>query len=345
MKSSLIPVFIPHLGCPNDCVFCNQRRIAAPRAPAADEVRELVTAGLKYARMPQIAFYGGSFTAIPAELQEEYLACACEFVRRGEADSVRVSTRPDCVDGETLSRLAAYGVRTVELGAQSMDDGVLAAAKRGHGAEDTRRAARLVKAAGMELVLQMMVGLPRSDREAELATARELAALKPVGVRIYPVCVIEDTELCDMYRGGEYEPLSVERAADICADVLEIFEAEGIPVIRIGLNPTEELSAGGAVAGAYHPAMGELVRSRLYLKRALRLLGETDGAGEAVISVQRGRAPLMRGQKSMNLRALAERFPQMKISIIEAAGQNEPVRVRRIYESGSDKSKPGGADR
>jgi histone acetyltransferase (RNA polymerase elongator complex component) len=208
-----------------------------------------------------------------------------------------------------------------------MDDRVLALARRGHTAEDVRLSSRMIKDAGFELVLQIMPGLPGADACADLQTAREIAALRPDAVRVYPVCVIRDTALCDMYERGEYLPLTPETAAERCADIWDVFNDAGIPVIRMGLNPTEELSGGAAVAGAYHPAMGQLVRSaRLYKMAAERL----DGLGEfesAVIWVQKGRLSDMRGQKNSNIPKLSARYPNAKIEIREAADQKEEIFV------------------
>ena len=330
MKSSVIPIFIPHLGCPNDCIFCNQRRIAAPKVPGAQDVREIIEAGLRYAVMPQISFYGGSFTCIDTKLQEEYLSAAFEYVRAGRADSLRVSTRPDGIDEQTVSRLKEYGVKTVELGAQSMDDSVLKNARRGHTAEDVKKASRMIKQAGLELVLQIMPGLPGADACADMQTARETAALEPDGVRIYPVCVIKDTALCDMYERGEYTPLTPESAADRCADIWEVFIEAGIPVIRIGLNPTEELSSGAAVAGAYHPAMGQLVRSARLYKKAVQMLEGLRPFENALITVPRGRLSDMRGQKNANITKLQSLYPDAKILIKEAIDQKEEIFITKI---------------
>lgn len=264
MKNSIIPIFIPHLGCPNDCVFCNQRRIAAPKEPDAEEVRNIIEEALKYSKSPQISFYGGSFTAIRPELMEAYLDAAYPYVASGRCDSIRLSTRPDAINDGILDILASHGVRTIELGAQSMDDKVLELSGRGHTSDDTRTSSALIKERGFELILQMMVGLPGSDRDTELKTAREICRLSPDGVRIYPTCVIDDTPLYDMYKSGDYKALTVDEAVDICADIAAIFRDNNIPIVRLGLNPTDELSSGGVKAGAYHPALGEMVYSRIF---------------------------------------------------------------------------------
>ncbi len=329
MKNAVIPIFIPHLGCPNACVFCNQRRIAQDRAPDAAEVREIIEKALSNTEKPQISFYGGSFTAISPELQEGYLSAAKPFVDKGLADSIRISTRPDAINSDVIKRLKTYGVKTVELGVQSMDDGVLLLSKRGHTAHDAEVSAKALLESGFEVILQIMPGLPGSSREKDLETARKTAALGPTAVRIYPVCVIRDTELCDMYERGEYKPLDPEDAAELCADILEIFEEKNIPVVRIGLNPTEELSNGSAVAGAYHPAMGQLVRSALMFKKACALI---DGipARSIRITVPRGRLSDMRGQKNRNVKKLAERYPGLRFEIAENPSQTEPVSVQKI---------------
>ncbi len=329
MKTSIIPIFIPHLGCPNDCIFCNQRRIASPRVPSACDVREIIEQALVYAAKPQISFYGGSFTCIDTKLQEEYLSAAFEYVQLGRVDSLRVSTRPDAIDETVLSRLRRYGVRTVELGAQSMDDRVLALARRGHTAEDVRLSSRMIKDAGFELVLQIMPGLPGADEDTDMQTAREIAELRPDAVRVYPVCVIRDTALCDMYERGEYLPLTPETAAERCADIWDVFNGAGIPVIRMGLNPTEELSGGAAVAGAYHPAMGQLVRSARLYKMATKELDRLMPFEGAEIRVQKGRLSDMRGQKNANISKLSARYPNAKIVIKECPEQKEEIFITK----------------
>lgn len=271
-KNRIIPIFIPHCGCPNMCVFCDQRTIAGvTRAPSPEEVAADIEAGLaRSGEGAELAFYGGSFTAIPRSSQEAYLRAAEPFVRSGRLSGIRLSTRPDAVDEGTPEFLRSFGVHTVELGAQSMEDGALRLSKRGHTAADTERASGIIRRSGLSLVLQLMPGLP--GETDPMHTARAAAELGPDGVRIYPVVVIAGTELSEMYRRGEYEPLSVERAVEICAGLCAFFEEKGITVIRCGLNPSVTLTPG-VEAGAYHPAFGELVTSR-------RLRGEIEKALE-----------------------------------------------------------------
>ena len=330
MKSSVIPVFIPHLGCPNECIFCNQRRIAAPKIPTADEVKVIIEQALEYSEKPQISFYGGSFTCIDDALQEEYLSVANEFVKEGKADSVRISTRPDAIDESVIERLKKYGVKTVELGAQSMDDEVLSVAKRGHTSIDTEKSSKMLKEAGFELILQIMPGLPASNPQKDIESAKKVAALKPDGVRIYPVCVIRDTALCDMFEKGEYVPLTPESAAELCAEIWDIFIDKDIPIIRTGLNPTEELSNGACVAGAYHPAMGQLVRSQWLFNKACALIEKHRGEERLVISVPKGRLSDMRGQKNANMDKLRAQFPNITFAVFESNDQKDPIKVLKV---------------
>ena len=224
------------------------------------------------------------------------------------SDAIRLSTRPDAVDEAVLNRLRAYGVGTIELGAQSMDEEVLRLAGRGHTAADVERAARLIRANGFELILQMMTGLPGDTEEKDLETARRLIALRPDGVRIYPTVIVRDTALCRMWEKGEYREHTVEDAVRVCARLLPLFEQAGVPVIRLGLNPTDELSGGEAVAGAYHPALGELVKSRVLRNRAEALLQGIEPGSRVILHVGRGKASQMTGQHRENIEWLCARF-------------------------------------
>ncbi len=329
-RASIIPVFVPHLGCPHACVFCNQNRISGQTRPACaqDVCRAIADAAfLPKGEKRQLAFYGGSFTAIPAAEQEALLGAAREALERGEIDAIRLSTRPDAVDAAALERLATFGVETVELGAQSMDNEVLRLSGRGHTADDVEHAARLIRARGFSLVLQMMTGLPGDTEEKDLETARRLIALRPDGVRIYPTVIVRDTALCRMWERGDYREHTVEDAVRICARLLPLFAQAGIPVIRLGLNPTEELSGGAAVGGAYHPALGELVKSRVLRDCAEALLQGIRPGSRAVLSVRKGLRSQMTGQHRQNVNWLCERFALRELSICEDPEQEVEIRL------------------
>lgn len=265
-KRLIIPVFIPFGGCPHQCVFCDQKGITGEeKMPALKEVADTVEAYLstwKGTGEKEIAFYGGSFTALPEKTLTDYLETAFGYVRDGRIDSVRVSTRPDRVDAAIVERLKSYGVGTVELGAQSMSDEVLKASGRGHTAVDTANAVRLIKAGGLRVGLQFMPGLPGDDRSTILGTTGEIIALKPDFVRVYPTLVLKNTPLAGMYLSGSYAPWALEEMVEVCAVVYNLLMDAGVPVIRMGLQPTADLERS-LVAGPYHPSFRQLVEGRL----------------------------------------------------------------------------------
>ena len=329
-RADVIPVFVPHLGCAQHCVFCNQRRISVQKRPAtAGEVRAAIENAKSIPRgeKRELAFYGGSFTAIPVKMQEELLGAAKAALDAGEIDAIRLSTRPDAIDEQTLKRLKACGVETVELGAQSMDDTVLAASKRGHTAGDVFRASAMVKAAGFRLILQMMTGLPGDTPGRCVETARRIIKCAPDGVRIYPTVIVRDTELYELWQAGDYREHSVADAVSICARIVPLFERAGIPVIRLGLNPTEELSAGAAVAGAYHPALGELVKSRILYNRACALLKDAAPGSRAALEVHPAQLSQMIGQHRQNLTKLKERFQLADVTVCPGDCEMGEIRV------------------
>lgn len=320
-RNSIIPVFVPHLGCPNDCVFCNQRRISGHTEPAtAQTVKtaiENAAALFPKGTKRQLAFYGGSFTAIPVAEQTALFEAAKPYLDDGTISSIRLSTRPDAIDAETLARLKKYSVQTVELGAQSLCDNVLWLSNRGHTAKEVEEAARMVKQAGFELILQMMTGLPGDTDESCVETAKRIIALHPDGVRIYPTVIVRDTELYDMWRAGTYKEHTVSDAVRVCAKITKLFDEAGIPIIRMGLNPTEDLSGGDAVGGAYHPALGELVRSRMMLDKAVELLDGIEPDKRVILGVNKSDVSKMIGQHRCNAEALKTQFKLKSIKIIQ----------------------------
>ena len=273
-KQYIIPIFVPHLGCPNDCIFCNQKSISGQKSNMTKEkAKEIIENYLKSIDKEnaqiEIAFFGGSFTAIEEERQEELLQVASEFVKSGQVESIRVSTRPDAIDKKILKRLKKYKVKTIELGVQSSNNYILKRINRGHTFEDVKRAAKLIRWNGFRLGVQMMVGLPESTTIDEINTAKELIKLKPKMVRIYPVLVIKNTPLEKELEKGTYKPLTVVQAVEVCKEIVRLFHNKNIDIIRIGLQPTDEISEPGSeksevVAGPYHPAFRQLVEGRLW---------------------------------------------------------------------------------
>lgn len=269
-RKVIIPVFVPHKGCPNDCVFCNQRKITGCLNSATVEDVEKAVEERIYTINPEldeieIAFFGGSFTMIPVEDQEALLQAADKYRKSGLIKDIRISTRPDGIDEVVVERLKKYGVTIVELGIQSMEDEVLRQSKRGYLSEIVPKAIKLLKDNGFTTGVQVMTGIPGSTLESEIETTKLLCSYKPQIARIYPTLVIKDTELEEMYLRGSYEPQSLEKAVESASRMLDVFIENNVQVIRIGLQPTDNISEGSdVVAGPFHPAMGELVEGRRY---------------------------------------------------------------------------------
>ncbi|WP_034327409.1 elongator complex protein 3 [Alkaliphilus transvaalensis] len=269
-KNYIIPIFIPHKGCPHDCIFCNQKRIAGNIVETTGEdVKEVISNYLR--TLPkgnhhrEIAFYGGSFTGLPLEKQEELLVPAFDYVKKGVIDGIRLSTRPDYITRNILSFLSDYGVTTIELGVQSTNDEVLHLSQRGHTKKDVDEAVGLIKEYNIKLGLQMMIGLPGDEKKVILKTVADFITYKPDFVRIYPTIVIKDTMLEKLYRTGEYTPFTIEECVELSKYALLSFQENNIPVIRLGLQSTEEITYGkGIVAGPYHPAFREMVETEIF---------------------------------------------------------------------------------
>ncbi|HPN72639.1 MAG TPA: radical SAM protein [Candidatus Omnitrophota bacterium] len=270
MKHYTIPFFIPHRGCPHKCVFCDQRSITGENAAEGTSPEDVAAKIKTYlATIPwelshvEVGFFGGSFTGIPYAEQRSLLASAWEFMRSGKIKGIRLSTRPDLIDGEKLDILLSGGVTRVELGVQSMDGDVLEAARRGHSPEDVEFSSRLIIRSGLALTHQIMLGLQRSTYEKELLTARKAVDLGATEARIYPVVVVKGTELAARWERGEYEPLGMEEALERAARLICFLEEAGVKVIRCGLHASEGLLSGGQLlAGPFHSAFGHFAREK-----------------------------------------------------------------------------------
>ena len=309
MKHSNISIFVPHNGCPNACTFCNQREITGQSyQPTPQDVINAVNISRQYSdtQNTEIAFFGGSFTAIPRDYMLSLLQAAYPFVKSGEFYGIRLSTRPDCINSEILDILKSHGVTAIELGTQSMCDDVLKANKRGHTALDSVNSSLLIKQYGFSLGLQMMTGLYQSNNEKDIDTAHQIADLQPDTVRIYPTIVMRGTELYDLYKKGLYIPQTLETAIPLCAELLQFFEEKHINVIRLGLHDSDSLKQN-MMAGAYHPAFRELCESEIIFQNTLSLLQNHGISGGTVeFSVNPKSVSRFIGQKKCNLQKLTE---------------------------------------
>ena len=323
MKHVNIPIFIPHLGCPNNCVFCNQRSISGKQSFVRESVDEEIKNALSTISEEcetEIAFFGGSFTGIDRELMIYLLDTAQSYIDDGRVGSIRLSTRPDYINDEILEILSRYGVKTIELGLQSMDDNVLASSKRGHNAEQGARACGLVKKYGFSLVGQMMVGLPASNIENERYTAQKLCELGVDAVRIYPTVVFFDTELCDMANSGEYTPIDNDSAVMRTKELLKIFDKEGVECIRVGLCASENLSSAEAVyGGANHSAIGELAMGEVYFDKMCELVENSNGIKDkkVVFYVSKGSTSKAVGQKRKNIERICKKYSPLSVKVLE----------------------------
>lgn len=321
-KPVILPLFIPFEGCPHRCVFCDQKAITGRSSGESPSrygriIEDMLGSMKSGPRGPvEIAFYGGSFTALPEKRQTGLLEQALPFIRSGRVHGIRISTRPDCIDVNTLSLLKRYGVATIELGVQSLDDEVLEKSGRGHGAGDSPKAAGLVKSGGFKLGLQMMTGLPGDSLAASLRTALGLAELSPDFVRIYPAVVIEGTPMAGMWRTGEYRPWDLAETIEALSLILPMFRSRRIPVARIGLLlDAELLSRRRVLAGPVHPSIGSLAMTSVARNSLIRCLSGEKRAMSAV-RVNPGEVSIFTGEGKRTLLEIREAARDPLIRII-----------------------------
>jgi histone acetyltransferase (RNA polymerase elongator complex component) len=322
-KPFIIPIFIPHAGCPHRCVFCNQTSITGVHStPSGKDIRDQIESFLKFKNerrsWVQIAFFGGNFLGVGGDEIMRLLKEAAAFVKNGRADSIRFSTRPDTIDPRRLKMIKNFPVATIELGVQSMNDGVLMHTNRGHTASDTVKAIQLLKKNNYQTGVQLMVGLPEDTPERSIDSAKQVAELKPDFIRIYPTVVLDRSPLATWYRKGAYVPLRLEAAVTLAKEMVLLFQKENIPVIRMGLQATGDLEEGAAIlAGPYHPAFGHLVYSEVFLDMAVAALeSESSVQEEATLRVHPCSISKMKGLKNRNIHVLKEKFALKSVEVI-----------------------------
>ena len=321
MRHINIPIFIQHMGCPNQCVFCDQHAISGAHSFSFEKVREDIESVLSTAEGAEceIAFFGGSFTGIDRKLMTDLLDIAEGYVKEGRVKGIRMSTRPDYISGEITDILHRYTVSQVELGIQSFSEKVLSASKRGHTPEASYNAMRLLKSEGFSVVGQMMTGLPGADIESEKETARVICSEGADGSRIYPCIVFKNTPLEEMTKRGEYIPLTVEEAVERSAAVYRIFLENGVECLKIGLHESENLHGEETYfAGPNHPAIGEMIRGRIYRENILSALeNEATKGRELTVYVPKGATSMAIGQKKANKEFIIEKTGVKKLKILE----------------------------
>lgn len=316
MKHYTIPIFVPELACPFQCIFCNQKKISGmQKIPAASDIHSIID--LNLSTIPrndsyiEIGFFGGNFTGIPLHEQEEYLKAANKYIENGSVKSIRLSTRPDYISHTVLNLLKKYDVTTIELGAQSFDPDVLRLSGRGHKVEDTINSSKMIREYGFNLGLQMMIGLPGDTLEKSIFTAEKIVELGAENTRIYPTVVIKDTKLEEFYNSKKYIPLTLEEAVCRTKEVYKIFENAGVNVIRMGLHPSEELLSGESlIAGPFHVSFKELVLTELWREQ----LGEINiqNSKKIEIHVPENQINYAVGYEGKNKKMLLEKFENVK---------------------------------
>ncbi|MBY2231900.1 elongator complex protein 3 [Clostridioides difficile] len=313
MKKRIIPIFVPHKGCPHDCIFCNQKKITGVSTDVTSEdARNIIEECLETIDKDadvEIAFFGGSFTAIDIDIQKSLLSVAKEYVEKGLVKDIRMSTRPDCIDEDILSMLKEYRTSIIELGVQSLDEKVLLDSIRGHQSEIVYKSSKMIKNSGIKLGLQMMIGLPADTEEKCIFTAKKFVELKPDCVRVYPTLVVKDTGLEKLMEQNKYNPFTLEESVNIVKKVLVLFYVNNINVIRVGLQATDDIQIGKAVlAGPYHPAFRELVEADMIKDYLEFVILQNKNIKQMLVKANKKNISKIIGNKKTNVKYMEEKF-------------------------------------
>lgn len=320
-KHAIIPIFIPHEGCPNDCVFCNQKIITARNKPVTtSDVQNLIETYLptlqnRNLETIEVAFFGGSFTGIPIEQQSEYLSVAYKYKKQKLIDKIHLSTRPDYINKEILDNLKKYEVDVIELGVQSFNQDVLNLSKRGHTVEDVYKACDLIKSYGFTLGIQLMIGLPGDTFEKSVASAKKAADLKPQLARLYPTVILENTELAQMYKNGEYPGLTEADAVKTCASMYRILYDAGINIMRVGLKSTDLITNDSDLGGNYHPAFRQLVEGQIAREDIEKEIQNSPDIEMHFASNSKSFSNMI-GHKGINKEYFQNNYPDVKIKFV-----------------------------
>ena len=313
MKKRIIPIFVPHKGCPHDCIFCNQKKITGVSTDVTSEdARNIIEECLETIDKDadvEIAFFGGSFTAKDIDIQKSLLSVAKEYVEKGLVKDIRMSTRPDCIDEDILSMLKEYKTSIIELGVQSLDEKVLLDSIRGHQSEIVYKSSKMIKNSGIKLGLQMMIGLPADTEEKCIFTAKKFVELKPDCVRVYPTLVVKDTGLEKLMEQNKYNPFTLEESVNIVKKVLVLFYVNNINVIRVGLQATDDIQIGKAVlAGPYHPAFRELVEADMIKDYLEFVILQNKNIKQMLVKSNKKNISKIIGNKKTNVKYMEEKF-------------------------------------
>lgn len=329
MKPFIIPVFIPNYGCPNKCIYCDQNTSVGQQSlPTSKDILNIINAHLKSAALKsksrcytQVAFYGGTFTGLQLSTQRKYLQSIVPYIKTKKVHSIRLSTRPDYINQQNIDLLKSFSVKTIELGVQSMDNEVLRLSQRGYNARKVEESSTLIKKNGLELGIQLMPGLPGDSEEKAMKTSLHVCKIKPDFLRIYPTVVLKNTLLENLYRKGDYIPMTLNQAISICKKMLLLFQSFHIPVIRMGLQPTETLlKPGTIVAGPFHSAFRELVSSSILYDRLYASIKENLKFKTFTFSVHPSDLSTFLGNKKENIKRLNKEFPKFEIRFRQDEG-------------------------